>query len=159
MNPELLKILLKKKQLNANKLAKLLNLSRETVSRWLRSSKKINLRADHLLALSQILNIELQVLLSDVDQSILKNLRKFETIFNWDRSYSSVVEFVLAVLNWDYNAMARLVQVKGFYVSAKLLGIKNITPLIDRYPYYRKFIHPKKRELLDRSYHYLCNPI
>jgi transcriptional regulator with XRE-family HTH domain len=159
MNPEVLKLHLMKNNLNANKLAKLMSLSRETVSRWLRDPKKINLKLEQLMQLSQIFKTNINHLVADYNDIDENNLKKFETILNWDRKHASLKDFIIATLNWDYSAIARLVQVKGFFTSAKLLQLKNIKPLLDRYPYYKKFIHPKKRELLDRSYLYLCNQI
>jgi hypothetical protein len=79
---------------------------------------------------------------------------ELESSLLWDHQWPGVVELVAAALAGEERALARMVQVVGLMVSAKLLGSR----VIDRFHRYKKHIHPVRREECERIWKIIQNP-
>lgn len=158
MNPETLNAILLSRKIRPSQLAHELGVSRQTVNTWLHAKKEIQIKADHLLKLSQILETPMESFFIKLPTSNVRLKKELMSTLLWDRLYPSIEELVIAALQWQHEAIARLVQTYGFITASRLLGVKNSHAIYDRYPIYKKYIHPQKRKILDNIWELKCNP-
>lgn len=136
--------------LKQSDLARMAGISRQAVSLWFKKGRKggVPVRSDHLVRLCQALEIGIEDLMtplpgtSDLDASLL-----------WDRLYPNVFALVAAGLDGEPRALARLVQVHGLLVSARLFGRK----VIGSFHRYKQYIHPTRREQCEQVWKTIKN--
>lgn len=142
MNYQSLKNISYKKDISRAELARLSHVSRAAVTKWFHQGQKtgwINVETKTLMQLSKSLQIEPQLLLQE-----RANLEEFATCYLWDTLYPNMEAFIHAVAIKSPQAIARLVQVHGFWRSAKIAGKKSVQNFHD----YKKYIKPvRKKEL------------
>lgn len=149
MDIDLLKALCKVRGINASKLAQMTGVSRQAVSKWFKtpSGSELNMRTTHLKSLTQKLQIKADVLLVPLPVlSDPQSVRLYETTLLWDRLYPNLIEFCVALIRGESQALARLVQVFGIYTAAKIAGQK----IWDRFSDYQKYIRPVRRKEIER---------
>ncbi len=139
-----LTVIMKLRKYNQSDISRLAKISRQSVSLWFSSGKSFqNIRARHLIDLGKALDVSLDELtdrlpvLSDPNK-----FRELNTEFCWDYLFAGIYDFFIALVKRDYKAIARLVQCRGLYESAYLLG--NI--IWKDYPKYKKYINPVRQK-------------
>lgn len=133
-----LKFLMRVRGLNQSQLARLVDLSRQNVSRWFSlHTKTINLHSRNLQSLANALNVSIESLCRPLP--IAENpeeRRSIETELLWDHLYPNLESFLSAALRSNPAALARLVQVYGMYGSEKIIGKQ----VWSRFPQYERFL-------------------
>lgn len=159
MNSQTFKAILKSRKLRPSQVASDLAVSRQTVNTWLHAKNNIHIKSDHLFKLSQLLNVPMESFFIKLPTSNTRQKKELMSTLLWDRLYPSIEDLVIAALEWQHEAIARLVQTYGFITTSRLLMIKNSRAIYDRYPVYKKYIHPQKRKILDNIWEINCNPV
>lgn len=72
-------------------------------------------------------------------------LAPLEPSFLWDHLYPSMEEFLIAVIRGTPVAMARFVQVTGFFKAEAVFGKK----IVAAFPTYKHYIKPARRKGLE----------
>lgn len=146
----MLRILMKIRGLNQSDVARIAGISRQSVSLWFKSGTDFqNIQISPLMKLSDSLNISIDELvrpmplLNDPD-----TCKALFTEFCWDRLYPDIESFFTSLTEKRLPAMARLVQCRGLFESACILG-ESVWQLYDKY---RSYLHPAKRKECD----YIC---
>ncbi|MCP4681211.1 MAG: helix-turn-helix transcriptional regulator [Desulfobacterales bacterium] len=137
--------IMKLRKYNQSDISRLAKISRQSVSLWFSSGKSFqNIRVKHLMDLGKALDVSLDELtdqvpvLSDPDKN-----RELYAEFCWDYLFADIYDFFIALAKRDYKAIGRLVQCRGLYESAYMLG--NI--IWNDYPRYKKYInHVRQKE-------------
>ena len=138
---QIVKILIKIKSLNNAKLARAAGLSRAAVTKWLQSEKGVaNVQTNHLFMLAKNLGVPPQILLTP-----LADLTRLQTRFLWDALYPNMETFVVAILDKRPPALARLVQILGFYGAKKIAG----EIILQAFPKYKKYLKPIRKKQLE----------
>ncbi len=119
--------------------------SRQAVSLWFKAGERVNIKTDSLEKLVNALGIDPAFLLNPLPLLKKENLDIYRTKLLWDRLYSSLDDFFIAIIRWDKRAIARFVQAFGLYTSAQAFGKR----IWDLYPTIKKFVHPARRKELD----------
>jgi transcriptional regulator with XRE-family HTH domain len=140
-------------------LAKKIGVSRQTIYKWLHSIEYISIKSSLLEKLSKFLQIKIEVLLSPLPCTDKKTNNELNASLLWDHLYPSIEHLVIAAIKWEPQAIARLVQTYGFITTAKIMGRGSKNALWDRYPFYKKHIHPAKRSALDKVWENQWNRI
>ena len=127
--------------LRAADIAKLAKISRAAVSKWFHQpSDWVNVESSTLMRLALSLNITPDLFLKKTP-----DLSPWQTRFLWDRLYTSMEKFVRALRGGEPPALARLVQVTGFFCARHILGKK----IVRDFPKYKQFIKPIRRRHLE----------
>lgn len=122
-------------------LARLAHVSKAAVCKWFKSIDGIsNMEVRTLLTLADNLGVFPRDLMERPD-----DLSYLETRLIWDRSYPSIYSFVGALIRRQLPAVARLVQVMGFYEAESVIGKQ----AIDLFPRYKRYIKPARRRALE----------
>ena len=130
-------------------------MSRQAVSRWFRASQKeVQIRSTHLKALAEGLGVRADLLLSDLPGLSAEERRRLRALLLWDRLYPDLDSFLSALIDEEPRALGRLVETYGLFGAAKLLG----ESVWDRYPEYRRYVHPARRQGLERLWQRRNNP-
>ncbi|HAZ14741.1 MAG: hypothetical protein A2X86_10410 [Bdellovibrionales bacterium GWA2_49_15] len=148
MNSATLEILIKARNLTSAQVSERVGVSRQTLSKWLNKQKHVQVRSDHLQRLADLFHVPMETLMNPLPALEENQARELEATLNWDRLYLSVEDLILALKKWEPQAVARLVQTYGLVTSARIVGDKKA--LWNRYPYYKKHIHPGLRKILDQ---------
>ncbi len=148
MNPATLATLIKARDLTPSEVSKQLGVSRQTLSKWLNRQKHVDVRSDHLQKIASLFHVSMETLMNPLPALENTQAHELEATLNWDRLYFSVEEMIFALKKWEPQAVARVVQTYGLVTSARIVGDKKA--LWDRYPYYKKHIHPGIRKVLDQ---------
>lgn len=136
-----LKNLMTTRRLSPADIARLARVSRAAVCKWFHSPAGFaNVETRSLIKLAQGLEIDPKELLINS-----AHISHMSTLFLWDRLYSSMEEFALAIVQRQLPALARLVQVMGFNSARKIIG-NNALKL---FPRYKKYIKPVRRKQLE----------
>ncbi|MBI4403604.1 MAG: helix-turn-helix transcriptional regulator [Deltaproteobacteria bacterium] len=148
MNAQTLKSYLLARGLSQSDLARAAGVTRQAVSHWLSSKEKgpINLFAKHAQAVAHFLGVTVEQLSEFLP--ILgspSDRKKWETELLWDRLYPDLESFIVGLMRGQRQALARLVQVCGFYEAAKIAGQQ----VWKRFPVYKSLIHPAYRKKLE----------
>ncbi|MBN2498953.1 MAG: helix-turn-helix transcriptional regulator [Deltaproteobacteria bacterium] len=132
-------------------LARAAGVSRQAVSIWFARGRcgRVAVRAEHLIRLCRSLGLRMEDL-----SSPLPDTEELESSLIWDRLWPSVEQLVAEALDGELRALARLVQVYGLMVSARLFGRK----VIDRFQRYKGHIHPIRRAECERVWTILSSP-
>jgi transcriptional regulator with XRE-family HTH domain len=147
MNINTLKMLMKIRSMNQSDIAKIAQVSRQSVSLWFASGSDFqNIQVLHLLRLSQALGISMDEFASPIPVfNDPDKCRSLSAEFLWDRLYPDLHAFFIALARRKYQAVARLAECRGLYESARVSG--NI--VWKEYPKYCRYIHPAKRKECD----------
>ena len=146
-----LKTISRLRGLSQSDLARMAGVSRQAVSAWLAKGRmgkgSVPVRSTSVLKLAQGLHINPGDLLEPLFKSQeLEEFRGLEAALLWDRLYPSLGEFGVALARNHSRAIARLVQVFGFYHAEKIVGRVVWTKFSD----YKKYIHPVRRAECER---------
>jgi len=138
-----LKNLLYKNSLTKSDLARLAGVTRAAVTRWFYDGADdgfINLESETIKKIAEGLQISPEVLMT-----VSEDLSGYQTWYLWDHLYPNMEAFVLALTQLRLPAIARLVQVKGFYQALQVIGKKAVT----LFPKYKQLIKPARRKELE----------
>ncbi len=154
MNIQTLKALAIINHLNQSDLARAAGVSRQCASQWLHGHHAngfVNIQTKHLLAIADALNVKADdllramPLLGDDASSARETTRLL-----WDKLYPDLTTLLVAALEESPEALARIVQVHGMYLSAKLFGAR----IWRNFQKFKKFIHPVRRAELEGLWQY-----
>jgi len=138
-----LSIVMQLRDLNQSDIARLAGTSRQAVSLWFKSSSDFqNIRMIHGLKLARELGVGLDELTIPFT---IPDAQDLFIEFCWDRLYPSIAQFLVAVVNLEARALARLVQCRGLYEGASIAGPEAWA----RYHEYRKYLIPARRKETD----------
>lgn len=154
MHIETLKAIATIRHLNQSDLARAAGVSRQRISQWLHgptSDGFINIQTKHLMAIAKVLDISPGGLLRplpllDDPQSLQRETARLI----WDKLYPDLTSLLVAVLERQPQALARVVQIYGLYASAKLFGER----VWQDFSKYKQFIHPVRRKELEGLWQY-----
>jgi transcriptional regulator with XRE-family HTH domain len=147
MNPKTLQSYLKVRGWSQSQLAKACGISRQSVSLWLQSDDPvINLQ----MKCAQKIALALNVSIDDLSKPLLLNenavdKKKIETELLWDSLYDDLESFVSGLIRNQHQALARFVQVYGFFKAEKAIGKR----AWQDFHLYKKLIHPAYRKSLE----------
>lgn len=145
MDPRTLRTLLKARELTQSELARRVGVSRQAVSLWLRASGRVNLKAHHLVQVSQALGLPVEKLIQPLPCFDPEVHDRLVASYLWDRLYPDLDDFAVALNRKHPRAVARLVEVAGLYAAEKVLG----SSVWRDFPRYERYIHPVRRKQLD----------
>lgn len=129
------------RKMNAAQLARHCHVSRAAVTKWFSAKENfVNVETKTARAIAQVLGVPLSHLFEPI-----ASLSPFHTAFLWDGLYPSMEKLTMAVLRRDPVAMARFVQVAGFFKAEAVFGKKIITA----FPKYKQHIKPARRKALE----------
>jgi len=133
---------MKLRGLSQSKIAGIAGMSRQAVSLWFKSANDFqDIKVSHLLKLGKGLGIPISELTQQLPVTSFVLLYKE---FCWDNLYADFPDFIIAVLRNEYKALGRMVQCRGIYFTASLVGEK----VWILFPEYKKFIlHVKRKEV------------
>ena len=134
---------MQKHSINKASLAKMAGVSRAAVTHWFQKPTRngwINTETFVLMHLAKELQINPEVLLAD-----RPNLTPLQNEFLWDLLYPNMETFLKALADFEYPAVARLVQVVGLHASHQLLGSNVLT----KFQHYKLLIKPIRRKGLE----------
>lgn len=138
---QILKIIKSSRHLNNADLAKQAGVSRAAITQWFQSEQRwANVKTEHIFQLSKNLNLSPQILLMPA-----ADLSSLKTKFLWDFLYPDMESFLVALAQKRYPALARLLQVMGFYSAIKIIG----TVVVTLFPKYKLHIKPNRRKQLE----------
>ena len=135
---------LKARGWSRSELARRVEVSRQAVSLWLRQNGRACVRSEHLLRVSEVLDVPVQELLEPLP-CLGEHHDRIQATLLWDQLYGSLVDFALAAARWEPRAVGRLVEVCGIYAAAKILG----QSVWRKFPAYARYIHPTRRHQLE----------
>lgn len=146
-----LKMLCQLRGLGQSDLAKMAGVSRQAVSLWFQKGRKggVPVRSDHLVRLCRALEIGIDDLMAP-----LPDTSDLEASLLWDRLYPDVLALMAAASDGEPRALARLVQVHGLLISARLFGRK----VIGDFHRYKRYIHPTRRGQCEQVCKTIKNP-
>ena len=142
-----LKAVMAKREHSQADIARAAGVSRQAVSHWFASESDLqNVHVATLLKLSDSLAIEpaefLTPLASMADPAAV---RRLAAEFCWDRSYPDIYRFLVALADAEPRATARLIESRGIYAAASVLGQR----IWDDYADLRPLLPPVRREEID----------
>lgn len=144
LNVRTLEALLKARGWSRSELARRIGVSRQAVSLWFRG-KEANLQGRHLIVLSEILGVPVEVLSKPLPCLDPENRARLRATLLWDRLFPDLDDFALALNAKDPRALGRFVEVYGLFAAEATLG-----PYVwDVFPDYKRFIHPARRRELE----------
>jgi len=146
VNAQTLKVLCQYSGLSQAELARRTKISRQAVSLWFKKENDINIQSKNQEALAHALGIsqdKLSMPLPILDDPLKTNA--LETELLWDYLYPDLISYLKALLNGHSQAMARLVQVYGFFAAEKIIG----KAVWSKFAKYKKYIHPAYRKKLE----------
>lgn len=117
--------------------------SRAAVTKWFQNAKPhalINVEIKTLMNLATALKVKPDYFLTPSP-----DLSGLTTSFLWDYLYPNMESFVEALSQYQWPAVARLVQVVGFHDAKKISGEK----IFSDFPKYAKYIKPARRKQLE----------
>ena len=149
-----LNIISKLRKCSQSQLAIIAGVSRQAVSLWKKQST-ISLRSKNLQKLADGLGVKIDDLVRPLPILNNKKLaRTYQTTLLWDHLFPNLEDYIIALVNHDPRAIARLIQVYGLYTSAKIIG-----PLVwKRFNLYKHYIHPIRRTQCEIIWNQYQNP-
>lgn len=138
-----LKTLMATKKIRSADVARAAHISRAAVSKWFRQGRNtgwVNVETTTLRQLADTLGVAISYFLEP-----LHTVDHLHAQFLWDALYPSMEHFVSALIRKEPNALARLVQVVGFYDARVIVG----DIVISQFAQYQHCIHPARREQLE----------
>ncbi len=146
-----IRLLCRLRGLRQSDLARKAGITRQAVSLWFRKGRRgeVPVRSDHLVRLCQALEIGIDDLMTPLPET-----GDMEASLLWDRLYPDVFALVAAASGGEPRALARLVQVHGLLVTARLFGRR----VIGDFHRYKRYIHPTRREQCEQVCKTIKNP-
>lgn len=149
MHLQTLKAIATIRHLNQSDLARAAGVSRQRISQWMQQSSSdgfVNVQTKHLMSIAKALDISPDSLLRPLpllcdEQSLQRETARLL----WDKLYPDLMSLLVAVLERQPQALARVVQIYGLYSSAKLFGER----VWRDFSKYKQFIHPVRRKELE----------
>jgi len=129
--------------------ARMAGVSRQAVSLWFRNeaTESIDMRVSHLAALCRAARVSADDLLQSLPgNDNPKERRMLEAELLWDHLYPDPNMFAGALADFELVAVARLVQVRGIYAAARILGDRVWSEFLT----YRQFMKPVRRKECER---------
>ncbi len=150
MTPQTLRAICRLRGKRASDLARMAGVTRQAVSLWFKAplGKDLDLRVSHLKKLAEGLRLPVSALLKPLP--VLDDLgatRKLEAALLWDRMYPSLADFMVAIVQGEDVALARLVQVFGLYRAAKVVPRELVWK---QFPEFKRHIRPVRRQQLEQ---------
>jgi transcriptional regulator with XRE-family HTH domain len=147
IDTQTLKTIAKARSLSQSDLARLAGVSRQAVSLWFKGAHAhADVHAKHLLSLSHALGLSVEDITTPLPCSGPEESAALRAGFLWDRLYTGIDDFAVAVSNEEPKALARLVQVCGLFGAAKAAGPAVWT----KFERYKNHIHPMRRMELEK---------
>lgn len=149
MDAQALRAISKMRRVSQADLARMANVSRQAVSNWFQAKpgQEIRVYSSHVRRLAGGLHVSADDLLTPLPVlGDLEMSKRYESELLWDSLYENLLDFMIAVINGEEAALARLVQVFGLYQASKIAGRK----VWERFPKYKKLIRPIRREQMER---------
>lgn len=129
------------RKMNGAQLANACHVSRAAVTKWFSARESfVNVETKTARTIAQVLGVPLSQLFEPI-----ATLSQFYTAFLWDSLYPSMEKFTLALMRGDFVAMARFVQIVGFFKAEAVFGKK----IIASFPKYKHYIKPVRRKSLE----------
>ncbi len=154
MHIQTLKAVATIRKLNQSDLARAAGVSRQRISQWLHDASAdgfVNVQTKHLMSIATALDILPGILLRPLPLLCDDQRLRGETArLLWDKLYPDLTSLLVAALERQPQALARLVQVYGLFASAKLFGGR-VWRDFDKY---KPFIHPIRRKELECLWQY-----
>ncbi|MCY4375238.1 MAG: helix-turn-helix transcriptional regulator [Spirochaetaceae bacterium] len=142
-----LKAVMARREQSQADIARAAGVSRQAVSHWFASERDFqNVHVATLLKLSDSLEIdpaELLEPLPGMDDPVA--VRRLATEFCWDRAYPDIYRFLAALADGEPRATARLIESRGIYAAASVLGPR----IWDDYAGLRPRLPPVRRAEVD----------
>jgi transcriptional regulator with XRE-family HTH domain len=146
MNSATLKSLVLARGLSQADLARVVGVSRQTVSHWFSKAREVNLYSSHLKKIANGLGVSVETLSRPLPVLAVAGEReKWEADLLWDKLYPNLESFLAGCVRGQPPALARLVQVCGLYQSHKIAGKQ----VWRKFPDFKRFIHPAYRQALE----------
>lgn len=123
--------------------ARLAGVSRAAVTQWFHKGQRdgfINLETATVRKIADGCHVSPMLFMTPS-----ADLSKYQTWYLWDYLYPHMEAFVWALAEARLPALARLVQVKGFYQAMQVIGKK----AVKLFPQYKRFIKPTRRKELE----------
>ena len=147
MNINTISVISDSRAISQSGLARMAGISRQAISRWFRQGRpEIDVRASHLQKLSQALGVSMEEL--SLPLPCLESPEERSSLgagLLWDRLYPDVGSFAAALVRGEWRAVARLVEIYGLFLSARMLG----RSVWVRFPEYKKRLPPVRRRQLE----------
>lgn len=147
MNTNTISVIADSRAISQSDLARMAGISRQAVSRWFKQGRpEIEVHASHLQRLSQALGVSMDEL--SLPLPCLQSPEERSSLgacFLWDRLYPDVGRFAAALVRGEGRAVARLVEVYGLFLSARMLG----RAVWVGFAQYKKYIPPVLRRQLE----------
>ena len=142
-----LRIIMKVRGLNQSAVSRISGVSRQAVSLWFVSKSDFqNIQILPLIKLARSLNISIDDLTQSVPLLCERSIRTaLFAEFCWDYLYPDIEAFFTALARHKYPAVGRLIECRGMFESAYILGRRVWT----NYSKYRQYIHPARRKECD----------
>jgi len=152
MSPENMRFIAETRKLRQADLARAAGVSRQAVSRWMNpvGDGAFSIRSRHLHSLAKNLDIDIHQFFEP-----LPDTRPYATALLWDRLYPNLPAFLVACVEGEKRALARMVQVYGLLITVKLFGQKAMGSFSE----YKKYIHPVRRKESEQVWKVLQDPI
>jgi transcriptional regulator with XRE-family HTH domain len=154
MHIQTLKAVATIRNLNQSDLARAAGVSRQRISQWLHHAPVdgfVNIQTKHLMSIAAALGILPGVLLRPLPLLCDEQGLQGETArLLWDKLYPDLTSLLVAALDRQPQALARVVQVYGLFASAKLFGGR----VWRDFDTYKQFIHPVRRKELECLWKY-----
>ena len=146
-----LRVLCQLRGLRQSDLARMAGISRQAVSLWFQKGREgsVPVRAEHLVRLCRALGLSVDDLMVPLPET-----GDLEASLLWDRLYPNVFALIAAAADGEGRALARVVQVHGMLVAARLFGRK-VTRDFQRY---KRYIHPTRRGECEQVWKTISNP-
>lgn len=132
--------LLKARDLSQSELARRVGVTRQAVSLWFRQ-EEANIQSRHLLGLSQVLGVPAEMLARPLPCFASDTHARLRATLLWDRLYPDLDDFAVAVNRSEPRALARFVEVYGFFAAEKTVGKK----VWKKFPVYKRYIPRERR--------------
>lgn len=147
MNINTISVFAGSRAISQSDLARMAGISRQAVSRWFKQGRpEIDVRASHLQKLSQALGVSMDEL--SLPLPCLQSPEERAALcagLLWDRIYPDIGSFVAALVRGEERAVARLVEVYGLFLSARMLG----RAVWVGFAQYKKRLPPVRRRQLE----------
>lgn len=144
MNIQTLKAILKARGWSQTELARRIGVSRQAVSLWLRNNGMARVRGEHLLLVSRVLEVPVEVLVRPLPAQGDEGEAE-RVLLLWDALYPDLIDFAIAAGRFAPKAVGRLVEVFGLYAAARILGAS----VWKNFDEFKRFIHPARRQQLE----------
>ena len=143
MNMRTLRVICKLKHLSQSDIARMAGVSRQATSLWFKESTTISVQSTHLQKLSYALHIKIDDLMNPLplieDKEYVSSLK---ASLLWDRLYPDFEDFIIALVQKNARATARLVEVYGLFQASTLVG--NV--VWKNFQKYKKYLPPVRRK-------------